>query len=234
MQNILFSKGGGTGDLLPGKIERLFYVNPYGNEVHPSANPKVINALRNADVLIYSIGSLFTRYGHRSESHIDDSIIPCLIPKGIAKAIIESTNMKFKILLLNNSHDRETTGFTSATDYIQAIITACQNSLTASSTETTTANTTALSLSTEIDPSSWTQYITHLVYLRGCAIQIDVSELKKKGIECVGIWSPSSGKGDSNNMVYESNVLERVLMGICSGRGGGLQRRATVQNWPIR
>ena len=60
IRNILISKSNGGN--LPGKIERVFYVNSYGNEVHPSANPKVINALHRADVLIYSIGSLFTRY----------------------------------------------------------------------------------------------------------------------------------------------------------------------------
>ena len=59
MKNILISKE--EGDSLPGKIERIFYVNPYGNEVHPTPNPRVINALKAADVLIYSIGSLFTR-----------------------------------------------------------------------------------------------------------------------------------------------------------------------------
>jgi 2-phospho-L-lactate transferase/gluconeogenesis factor (CofD/UPF0052 family) len=63
MRHILFSKDGGGDDVLPCKIERVFYVNPYGNEVHPSANPRVINSLRNAEVLIYSIGSLFTRFG---------------------------------------------------------------------------------------------------------------------------------------------------------------------------
>lgn len=60
MRNIVFTKD--DVDTLPGKIERVFYVNPYGNEVHPSSNPKVISAIRSADVLIYSIGSLFTRF----------------------------------------------------------------------------------------------------------------------------------------------------------------------------
>lgn len=60
MKNILISKE--EGNSLPGKIERIFYVNPYGNEVHPLPNPRVVNALKTADVLIYSIGSLFTRY----------------------------------------------------------------------------------------------------------------------------------------------------------------------------
>jgi hypothetical protein len=60
MRNLLISKT--KNDSLPGKIQRIFYVNPYGNEVHPSANPRVISALGTADVVIYSIGSLFTRY----------------------------------------------------------------------------------------------------------------------------------------------------------------------------
>lgn len=60
IRNILVSKTHSV-DSLHGKIERVFYVNPYGNEVHLSANPKVTNALRATDVLIYSIGSLFTR-----------------------------------------------------------------------------------------------------------------------------------------------------------------------------
>ena len=119
--------------------------------------------------------------------------------------------MKFKILLLNKSHDRETTGFESAVDYIHAIVTACHNSLGASGAD--------------ISEDVWNHYVTHLVYLRGCEIQVNTSELKERGIECVGVWPGREG------IVYESNVLERVLMGICSGRrGGSLQRRATVQN----
>jgi hypothetical protein len=137
-----------------------------------------------------------------------------LIPKGIAAAITDTT--KYKILLLNNSHDRETTGFTSATDYIQAILTACHDSLSSSHPVPPTKD------------EPWTKYVTHVVYLRGCEIQVDVQELKAKGIECVGVWPARDG------MYYDSSVLERTLIGICSGRGGGLQRRATVQNWPIR
>jgi 2-phospho-L-lactate transferase CofD len=60
IRNLVFTKVDG-GDALPGKIEKLYYVNPYGNEVFPSANPRVLSALRAADALIYSIGSLFTR-----------------------------------------------------------------------------------------------------------------------------------------------------------------------------
>ena len=204
-RNIVFEKCG--TDALPGKIERVFYVNPYGNEIHPSANPRVVAALRNADSLIYSTGSLFTSY-FPPTSKTNDRIVPCLVPKGIAKAMTESTTLKFKILLLNNSFDRETTAFTSATDYIKAIIKACTHP--------------------HQDNRPWTHYVTHLVYLRGSKIPVDTADLKARGIECVGIWPAQDG------MVYDAGILERVLTGICSGRGGGLQRRATVQNWPIR
>jgi hypothetical protein len=126
-----------------------------------------------------------------------------LIPRGIAKAILHGP--KYKILLLNNSHDRETTGFETAGDYIQAIVDACAdlNSDTA---------------------QPWSTFVTHLVYLRECGIQVDVAELKKHGVDCVGVWAGTQGG------VYDAGILERVLSGICSGRGGGLQRRATVQN----
>jgi 2-phospho-L-lactate transferase CofD len=208
-RNIFFSKNA-SDNALPGKIERIFYVNPYGHEVHPSANPKVIQALRNADVLIYSIGSLFTRYVVIRLLFNSFSIIPCLIPKGVANVVIQASNLKYKIFLLNKCHDRETTGFTSALDYIQAIVDACHIS----------------SRATGVDdpPEEWTRYITHVVYLRGCKIQVDVPAIKQHGIECVGIWPGPKGA------IYEPSVLERVLVGICSGRGGGLQRRATVQN----
>ena len=65
-----------------------------------------------------------------------------------------------------------------------------------------------------------------MVYLRESQIEVDVVGLRKRGLECIGVWAGTDG-------VYEADVLERVLTGICLGRSGGKQRRATVQNWPI-
>jgi len=122
--------------------------------------------------------------------------------------------MKFKILLLNNTHDRETTGFVSATDYVEAVVNACHDSLGDSAADRT---------------ESWSEYVTHLVYLRGCEIPVDVADLKKRGIECRSVLPAGSGL---EGMVYDPNVLERVLSGIVKGMG--LQRRATVQDFPVR
>lgn len=92
---------------------------------------------------------------------------------------------------------------------MQAIVDACMDSLEASG-------------ETFGETVPWTAFVTHLVYLRDGGISVDVAELKKRGVECIGIWPGDGG-------VYDAGVLERVLNGICSGRGGGLQRRATVQ-----
>lgn len=40
----------------------LYYINAYGSEIHPSPNPDYIADLGMKDVLVYSCGSLWTRY----------------------------------------------------------------------------------------------------------------------------------------------------------------------------
>ena len=57
--NIIFTKERETE--LPARIERVWYINPYGQEIRPPANPKVLGALKDAEALVYSIGSLYTR-----------------------------------------------------------------------------------------------------------------------------------------------------------------------------
>jgi 2-phospho-L-lactate transferase/gluconeogenesis factor (CofD/UPF0052 family) len=59
-RNIEFSKSEETE--LPARIERVWYINPYGQEIRPPANPKVLAAVAAAEAVVYSIGSLYTRY----------------------------------------------------------------------------------------------------------------------------------------------------------------------------
>jgi hypothetical protein len=59
-QNIAFSKHDEAE--LTSRIERVWYINPYGQEIRPPANPKAISSLNHAEAVIYSIGSLYTRY----------------------------------------------------------------------------------------------------------------------------------------------------------------------------
>lgn len=64
---------------LSARIERIWYINPYGHEIRPVPNPKVLEAIRGASAVVYSIGSLYT------------SIMPSLILRGVGDAIAGTT-----------------------------------------------------------------------------------------------------------------------------------------------
>ncbi|XP_010509793.1 PREDICTED: uncharacterized protein YNL011C-like [Camelina sativa] len=95
---------------LPSKIKRVFYMSSEGNnllhEVFPPVNPTVLEQLRSVDCIVYAMGSLFT------------SICPSLVLLGVGE-IISSRSCR-KVLLLNGSQDRETSGFT-ASCFVTAI-----------------------------------------------------------------------------------------------------------------
>ena len=81
-QNVMFeSISKGTYEHLPSRISStfqllfllthlllimiaigLYYINGYGMEIHPSPNPEFLSNLASRDMLVYSCGSLWTRY----------------------------------------------------------------------------------------------------------------------------------------------------------------------------
>ncbi|XP_052201450.1 uncharacterized protein YNL011C [Diospyros lotus] len=95
---------------LPSRIKGVFYMSSEGSnllhEVFPTVNPTVLDHLKTVDCIIYAMGSLFT------------SICPSLVLLGIGEII--STRSCPKVLMLNGTHDRETTGF-SASSFVTAI-----------------------------------------------------------------------------------------------------------------
>ncbi|MCJ1240123.1 hypothetical protein MMC14_008123 [Varicellaria rhodocarpa] len=191
--NILFSKS--TSDDLPSRIQRIWYINPYGQEMQPSPNPKVLDAIKNADVAIYSIGSLYT------------SIIPCLILKGVGAAIATTPSLKYKILILNGSLDRETGPRSSpfaATDFVEAIARGAEES------------------QGRLGPASrevWRNYVTHVVHLEGQgAPVVDRQQLAKEGIECVRVYGR---KGvEEGEMRYDGRGLGQALEMVLGRREG--------------
>lgn len=76
------------------------------HEVFPAANPAVLEQLSNVDCIVYAMGSLFT------------SICPSLVLISIGEII--SSRSCPKVLLLNGTDDRETSGF-SASCFVTAI-----------------------------------------------------------------------------------------------------------------
>ncbi|CAG8535633.1 341_t:CDS:2 [Scutellospora calospora] len=156
--NLIFDKS--KIIVLNRRINRIYYINEYGQEIFPSVNTKVLKSLSTKSALIYSIGSLYT------------SIMPCLILRGVGKEIAESSTLKRKILILNGSNDRETDKFT-ALDFIIAIVNGCNSSLRFSGF-----------LPKEYSAN---KYITHLIYLDNSLVKVNVSEIEQLGIECVKV-----------------------------------------------
>lgn len=182
-QYITFSKA--DEEELPARIERLWYINPYGQEIRLAANPMVLNALNDAQAIIYSIGSLYT------------SLVPSLILKGIGQAI-DSPSIRHKILILNSTIDRETGPSSnpySALDFIAAVTKACEESKGASG---------------PVDKSKYRNYVTHLIHLQGPGTPVvDKEELRNIGIEAIRVYGR---KNEGENFVrYDERGLIQAL-----------------------
>ena len=201
--NIAFSKA--SEEPLPARIERIWYINPYGHEMQPPPNPKAIDAINSAEAVIYSIGSLYT------------SIIPSLILQGVGQSITRTGGPRFKILILNGSLDRETGGFT-ANDFIEAIARACKE------TRNVTYN-----RGEEVKKELWSRFVTHLIYLEGDNVpQVDKEGLARQGVESIRLYGRKSVDG---MMRYDSKALAQTLGAILGRREKGEKsRRNTLES----
>ncbi|KAI0067548.1 UPF0052-domain-containing protein [Artomyces pyxidatus] len=164
----------------------LYYINAYGQEIHPGPNPDYISNLSSNEVLVYSCGSLWT------------SIIPCLALRGVASAIARSPSLTAKILFLNSRNDRETTGYT-AEDYISAI----------ERTLNTRYQVEHYGLGNAATTFPVSAFITHLVYLRGAAIPIDVAHVNRMGVRCVEVESNVLGR--DGVPLYDAACAQRAM-----------------------
>ncbi|KXN89817.1 hypothetical protein AN958_04821 [Leucoagaricus sp. SymC.cos] len=171
---------------LPSPIRRLFYINAYGMEIHPSPNPDYLANLGEQKVLIYSCGSLWT------------SIIPCLALRGVAASIARSSKLRAKILLLNAENDRETERY-SAVDYILAIAKTLNSSYQATLYGLGNANTTY--------PAS--AFVTHLIHLEGGNVPVDVKRITALGVKCTRI--KREGDGDNKIPRYNATNVQRAV-----------------------
>lgn len=182
-QYITFSKA--AEEELPARIERIWYINPYGQEIRPPANPKVLDAIGSSQSVVYSIGSLYT------------SIVPSLILRGVGDALAGPA-VRHKILILNSTTDRETgpssAPFT-ATDFVAAVAKAAAESR---------------GLAGAVAPHEYKAYVTHLVHLEGPGTpKVDKAELNRLGIETLRLYGRTTegGKG----LRYDERALLQAL-----------------------
>lgn len=183
---------------LPARIERLWYINPYGQEIRLPANPRVVEALNGASCLVYSIGSLFT------------SIIPSLILGDVGEAIA-SPLIRTKILILNGDIDRETgprsNPFT-AMDFVAAIANAC---------------TLSRGNKAPAEKDDYVRFVTHVIYLDGQAgPKMEKAEFAKIGIETTRVYGPKEGRYDEKAL---AQALEAI---IGRKMAGSVTRRNTL------
>jgi 2-phospho-L-lactate transferase/gluconeogenesis factor (CofD/UPF0052 family) len=242
-RNIKFSKD--HDEDLPARIERIWYINPYGQEMLPPANPRVVSAIKESQAVIYSIGSLYT------------SIVPSIILKGVGEAL-RSTPARHKILILNGSLDRETGPSAqpfSAFDFVEAIARAGEHSLghpwrpklrmsyseeaislSAPTTPAATQRSGFLfpSASGHIpDPvrdSVYRKYVTHVIHMTGEGTpEVDRAFLATLGIDCVKLYGRKSAKGV---MLYDLQALVGAIEAILGKKGDAMtlskSRRNTV------
>ncbi|KAH9615426.1 hypothetical protein KSS87_010047, partial [Heliosperma pusillum] len=146
---------------LPSRIKRVFYMSSEGknllHEVFPAPNPAVLEQLDAVDCIVYTMGSLFT------------SICPSLVLIGIGEII--SARPCRKILLLNGTHDRETTSFT-ASCFVTAI--------------TDALNRTHGNFNNCLNHTP-NKYINAILVPRNGEVAVDLSALKNQGIQDVVI-----------------------------------------------
>lgn len=182
---ISFSKT--ADEPLPARISRIWYINPYGHEMRPLANPKVLSAVNESEAVIYSIGSLYT------------SLAPSLILRDVGEAIARGP--RFKILILNGSLDRETSGF-HATDFVAAIARAGEESR---------------GVMGEVEPEVWRRYVTHLIHLEGEGTPpVERDQLNAWGVECVRLYGRKMD--GSRGMRYDEKALTQALGAILGKR----------------
>ncbi|KAL3229617.1 hypothetical protein RNJ44_01753 [Nakaseomyces bracarensis] len=172
---------------LPAPIKRILYINPYGEEIRPIGNPRVVSKIKKADMLVYSIGSLMT------------SLLPVVILGNIADVICETKNLK-KVLLVNNKYDRETF-FMSGSAYIKILVDSMSRAIINYRKHKGIHRSSSKSKNLE-----WKDFFTDIVFLSEGEIKMNETQLSKKGIRCHII------EGDK----MENDALAQVLEKIAS------------------
>ncbi|KAM0787540.1 hypothetical protein ACM66B_003611 [Microbotryomycetes sp. NB124-2] len=188
-RNVVFSKGADEVPPLSSRIKRIFYLNAYGTEIYPRPAPQFIDALMGATSLVYSCGSLYT------------SIMPCLALRGVGTAIATAPALRYRILLLNSQHDRETAGYT-ALDFVEAIRSACSEAFGAH--ERYQEGNGSLN-GRQLDAN---EVITHVVYVEHGQVEVDRQALEALGISCIAV-STSSGMFDEESVAVALAQIHR-------------------------
>ncbi|OWZ57723.1 hypothetical protein C368_00891 [Cryptococcus neoformans 125.91] len=188
--NLAYRKGEDEAPL-EAKIDRIFYINLYGQEIYPEPNTDYIDAIQNRDILVYSCGSLWT------------SIVPCLALKGLAEQIARSQTLKAKVLLLNSSNDRETTDY-AASEYVATILAMLRHY------DKPRRNRARDQL---LPGPEWkaANLISHVVWLEGAKIEIDEDQILESGVKMVCVPANVHGAQHGEIPLFSNEAVEWAM-----------------------
>ena len=217
-KNISFSKE--NNQQLASPISRVWYINPYGQEIRPPANPRVLETIRSSQAIIYSIGSLYT------------SIIPSLILRGVGQSIV-SSSARHKILILNGSLDRETGSkshsYTGA-DFVEAITRAGEESRGSVPDHYNSSEQDHTSASPPRPPLPYYDYVTHVLHLDGLGTpRVDREGLSQMGIETLRLYGRPVMARDTEKEVpagmrYDPTALVQAIEVVLGKKGDAILR----------
>jgi 2-phospho-L-lactate transferase/gluconeogenesis factor (CofD/UPF0052 family) len=227
-KNIKFSKS--ENEDLSARIIRIWYINPYGQEIRPPANPRVLESINDSQAIIYSIGSLYT------------SIIPSIVLRGVGKSIVSSP-ARHKILILNGSLDRETgppSAPFAASDFVEAIVSAGEESrgrgpIGHSQHQNQSEDAVAASAQGDVRnyrALPYTSYVTHILHLEGPGTPlVDRDRLAHMGIETLRLYGRKimGRDGDGETVVgmqYDPNALVQAIEVVLGKKGDAMVRGA--------
>ncbi|BGP42112.1 hypothetical protein JCM10449v2_006114 [Rhodotorula kratochvilovae] len=172
-RNLEFSKDTSSLAPLPARIKRIFYLNAYGSEIFPRPNGVFLSALREASCLVYAPGSLYT------------SIVPCVALRPVGELIARGGGrMRYKVLLLNATQDRETPGYDAA-DFVRALTDACARSYAAGASVGGEEE-----RGRRCEPR---EVVSHVVWVRNGQVSVDEAELRALGIQPVAVGPTPDG-----------------------------------------
>ncbi|KAK8858603.1 hypothetical protein IAR55_002832 [Kwoniella newhampshirensis] len=176
---------------LEARIERVFYINLYGQEIYPEPNHEFLEALNQRDVLVYSCGSLWT------------SIVPCLALKGLAASIASSQTLRARVLLLNSVNDRETPEYT-ASEYISSITGMLGHY------DKPKRNRGKESI---LPGPIWrtSDLISHVVFLEGCGVQVDHEHILAQGVKMIGVPPSVHGAKEGATPMFSNEAVEWAM-----------------------
>ncbi|XP_073297388.1 uncharacterized protein YNL011C isoform X1 [Primulina huaijiensis] len=165
--------------------QRLPYIYARQNLVFPSVNPTVLEQLSSVDCVVFAMGSLFT------------SICPSLVLLRIGELI--STRSCPKVLLLNGTHDRETSGFTAS-----CFVTAITNALN---------RTYGDPRNRLINPPN--QYINTIFVPKDGQIPLDIECLAAQGI--FNVVTIDSFRDSKGSILFDPASLTQSLSDLLTG-----------------